>query len=150
MVPTKSVRSAVAAVVMAATCALSLAAASPVSASPDSSPRVRASGSAEAPAALLHGDACGPTWAAAVPDSGYAPFYFNFHDACHFHDDCYGSAPYGRHEVGRAKCDNGFLSRMNGWCNDRYSWWHPGRGNCRNVALTYYAAVRAGGAVSFY
>ena len=29
------------------------------------------------------------------PDSGYAPVYYNFHDACDAHDICYGTKPYG-------------------------------------------------------
>lgn len=140
----RSIRATLAAVTLAMTGAALLATSAPASAT------TAAPSTAESPVRLLHGDACGPAWGAFVPDSGYAPFYFNFHDACHWHDDCYGSAPYGRNEWGRLQCDNGFAARMVSWCNNRYAWWNPGRGNCSNVAATYYAAVRAGGAFSFY
>ena len=144
---TRRIRVALAAITLAATGAALLATAAPASAAPTAP---AAPSTAGAPVVLLHGDACGPAWGAFVPDSGYAPFYFNFHEACHWHDSCYDSAPWGRNEWGRLQCDNGFLGLMVSWCNNRYAWWNPGRGNCTNVATAYYAAVRAGGAFSFY
>jgi hypothetical protein len=102
-----------------------------------------------APAKLLHGDACGPSWGRAVPDSGPV---FNFHEPCHWHDWCYGAKPYGRNEVGRARCDAGFYGRMLDSCQNRYPRWYQvvQRTACNQVAQTYYAAVVALGAIQFY
>jgi hypothetical protein len=117
-----------------------VASATPASAAPEAP---------AAPAKLLHGDACGPRWASAVPDSG--PF-FNFHEPCHWHDWCYGAKPYGRNEIGRARCDAGFYSRMLDSCHNRYPRWYQiaQRTACNQVAQTYYSAVVALGAISFY
>jgi hypothetical protein len=73
------------------------------------------------------------------PDSGYAPVYFNFHNACDWHDLC-----YHYHWYSRKGCDDGFHSRMRSWCASYHSNW-AARYNCYAVAGTYYSAVRAAG-----
>lgn len=83
------------------------------------------------------------------PDSGP---HFNFHNACDWHDLCYHYAYYGRHEVGRLGCDNGFLSRMRNSCYNRYPNWYqvPLRNLCYGTANVYYSAVRSAGWAFFY
>lgn len=85
------------------------------------------------------------------PDSaifpGTPPAYYNFHNACDWHDLCYHYKYYGNSSSGRLACDNGFLSRMRSWCASYYgSWWEaPFRNTCYSAAATYYSAVRAFG-----
>jgi hypothetical protein len=85
--------------------------------------------------AHAHGDAC-----TGVPDSGAV---FNFHSACHRHDTCYGTKPYGSSEAGRLACDNDFARDMVSSCNDRYRWWDHHRYECYDIAAGYYSGVRA-------
>jgi len=85
------------------------------------------------------------------PDSGYAPMYFNFHNACDWHDLCYHNHPYGGGSAGRLACDEGFKSRMRTWCANQYPQWYasPAKLNCYALAQTYYAAVRSFGGSHF-
>jgi hypothetical protein len=90
-----------------------------------------------------HDDACGNA-AVQAPDSGPS---FNFHEACHAHDECYGQ---GGGEAERLACDRAFLRAMLAACdaqNPRFSglWFQ-----CRAVASLYYGAVRLGGWLFFY
>ena len=84
-----------------------------------------------------HGDAC-----TNAPDSG--PFW-NFHDSCHRHDDCYARKPYGNSQWGRLRCDSNFYSNMRSSCSSRCAWYDPRRGWCNNAASIYGAAVVAAG-----
>ena len=80
------------------------------------------------------------------PDSGIVQgVYYNFHNACDWHDLCYHYKWYGNSSAGREACDNGFKSRMRGWCADRYGSWYEvfHKGVCYGVAETYYRVVRA-------
>lgn len=85
------------------------------------------------------------------PDSGYAPVYYNFHEACDEHDLCYGGHLRGDGSAGRRACDNEFRTDMRRWCAERYDgWWErPLRSNCYGVAEVYYQAVRAFGGPFF-
>ena len=92
---------------------------------------------------VAHDDACGNA-AVEAPDSGPS---FNFHEACHAHDECYGE---GGGEAERLACDRAFLQAMLAACdaqNPRFSalWFQ-----CRAVATLYYGAVRLGGWLFFY
>ena len=93
-----------------------------------------------APAAPTHGSY--QNGCTLSPDSGYAPVYFNFHNACDWHDLC-----YHYHWRTRKGCDDGFHARMRTWCYNRYdAWWQvPARYDCYGVAATYYSAVRTFG-----
>lgn len=90
-----------------------------------------------APEAPAHGDY--QNGCSFSPDSGYAPAYFNFHNACDWHDLC-----YHYHWYSRAGCDDGFHSRMRSWCAN-YHTNLAARYDCYAVAGTYYSAVRAFG-----
>ena len=82
------------------------------------------------------------------PDSGwYTGVYYNFHNACDWHDLCYHYHWYGDGYYGRLACDDGFRSRMRSWCYNRYDAWYeyPLRLNCYTVAQIYYDAVRSAG-----
>jgi hypothetical protein len=108
--------------------------ASPVDAAP-----VHATATVAAPAAPVprHGDSC-----TNAPDSGPT---WNFHEACHWHDWCYGAKPYGNSQWGRLQCDARFWDRMISSCNSRYSWYDPRRYTCREVAGIYFRVVVAAG-----
>lgn len=84
------------------------------------------------------GDAC-----TNAPDSGPV---WNFHEACHTHDACYGQKPYGSSQWGRLQCDNDFYNNMNASCdNDYTAWWDARNGLCKDAASLYGAAVVAAG-----
>ena len=83
------------------------------------------------------------------PDSGYAPMYFNFHNACDWHDLCYHHKWYGNSSAGRLACDDGFRSRMRSWCANQYASWNPARYSCYGLADVYYRAVRTFGGSFF-
>lgn len=78
------------------------------------------------------------------PDRGVVPVYYDFKNQCNRHDYCYDELWYGAGENGRARCDQTFLSEMVGWCNSYYGAWYAAwhRGQCTNVAVVYYTAVR--------
>lgn len=99
----------------------------------------------EVPYAPQHGSyQNGCSWS---PDSGFVSgVYYNFHNACDWHDLC-----YHYHWRSRLGCDDGFKARMRGWCANRYDSWYESyhKGVCYGVAETYYRAVRAFGG-SFY
>lgn len=96
-----------------------------------------------APAAA-HGDACSE-----VPDKG--PF-FNFHDACHNHDNCYFHKPHGNNSAGRKQCDEEFLKDMRNYCGRVYNKWYekPSKQICKGIAWSYYVGVRNYGSKYFY
>ena len=84
------------------------------------------------------------------PDSGIVGgVYFNFHNACDWHDLCYHYKYYGNSSAGRKSCDDGFRSRMRSWCANRYSSWNPQRYGCYGIGETYYRAVRTFGGAFF-
>jgi hypothetical protein len=85
----------------------------------------------------MHGDAC-----TNAPDSGPT---WNFHEACHWHDWCYGAKPYGNSQWGRLQCDARFWDKMIQSCNNRYAWYDPRRYTCREVAGIYFRVVVAAG-----
>lgn len=92
---------------------------------------------APAGTAAAHGDAC-----TNAPDSGPV---WNFHNACHAHDNCYANKPYGNSQWGRLQCDNAFMNDMRASCRSRYGSWNPARYACYDVANLYFGAVVAAG-----
>lgn len=72
--------------------------------------------------------------------------YYNFHNACDWHDLC-----YHYHWYSRLGCDDRFHSKMRSWCASVYDRWYESyhKSVCYGVAYTYYRAVRTFGG-SFY
>ena len=81
-----------------------------------------------------------------VPDSGPT---FNFTSACNWHDWCYDTHPYGGGSSGRLSCDQGFLARMNNYCEAHHGRFNPARYICKDIATRYYLGVRALGGSHF-
>lgn len=90
-----------------------------------------------APQASAHGNAC-----TNAPDSGPV---WDFHSACHKHDDCYDDKPYGNSQWGRLQCDTVFMANMRKSCRSDYGTWNPARYACYDAANLYFGAVVAAG-----
>jgi hypothetical protein len=94
--------------------------------------------------AVAHGDACGSQFFDA-PDRG---FTFDFHNACHGHDDCYGAIrPFS--EASRRACDVTFLNTMLDSCSGLWDRDTLKAVPCRTVAAFYYTVVRAAASFVF-
>lgn len=113
-------------------------------------PRVQAVAAPTVRPAPLHG--ANQNGCTLSPDSGVVSgVYFNFHNSCDWHDQCYAYKWYGNSSSGRLACDQGFRTRMRGWCSSAYSAWYLAyhRSVCNGVAETYYQAVRTFGGAFF-
>jgi hypothetical protein len=79
----------------------------------------------------------------ASPDS--MPGLYDFSWACYAHDLCYQNHSVNGVPMSRSECDSMFLTRMLAECDSRHSWWNPARYACRDMARTYFLAVRTFG-----
>jgi hypothetical protein len=86
------------------------------------------------------------------PDRSWYPVYYDFYNACWWHDHCYHYHPFGGDSRGRKACDDRFLRHMDNWCDCQYHrWWQRAtRYVCHRVADIYYGAVRRWGGPRFY
>ncbi|HEV2756911.1 MAG TPA: phospholipase A2 [Actinomycetota bacterium] len=76
--------------------------------------------------------------AGVVPPTIGPPAWFNFGHACLHHDGC-----YQHHWAERATCDQWFLNDMTASCAALHGWYTPNFATCYELALVYFAGVRA-------